>query len=63
MKTHNSIILKFWIESDINTLCDWTQVSLIFSASQVVLESIVKIGSNECQYGSCIKSISDKDSR
>jgi len=28
IKTHKLIILRFWVESDINVLCSWVQVSL-----------------------------------
>ena len=29
IKTHKLIVLRFWVESDINVLCDWTQVLLV----------------------------------
>jgi len=29
MKTHKHIILRFWVKSVVNALCDWTQVSLV----------------------------------
>ena len=32
-KTHKFIILKFWIESDVNDLCGWTQVPLVLYLS------------------------------
>jgi len=28
-KTHKSIALKFWVESGVNVLCGWSQVSLV----------------------------------
>jgi len=28
IKTHKSIALRFWVESGVNALCGWTQVSL-----------------------------------
>jgi len=32
IKTHKSIILKFWIESGVNVWCDWAQVILYLSS-------------------------------
>jgi len=29
IKIHKLVILKFWIESDVNVLCSWAQVSLV----------------------------------
>jgi len=29
IKTHKLIILRFWVESGVNALCGWTQVSLV----------------------------------
>jgi len=31
IKTHKSTTLKFWVGSDVNALCGWTQVSLVLS--------------------------------
>jgi len=28
-KTHKPIALRFWVESDVNVLCGWVQVSLV----------------------------------
>jgi len=28
-KTHKPIALRFWVESGVNALCGWTQVSLV----------------------------------
>jgi len=33
IKAHKLIILKFWIESDVNILYNWTQVSLMLYLS------------------------------
>jgi len=30
IKTHKSIVLRFWVESGVNALCGWAQVSLMF---------------------------------
>jgi len=38
IKIHKSIGLRFWIESGVNVLCDWTQVSLVlylFNETQI----------------------------
>jgi len=37
IKTHRSIVLKFWIENDVNFLCGWTQVSLVLYLSDKTL--------------------------
>ena len=29
IKTHKPIALRFWVESGVNTLCGWAQVSLV----------------------------------
>jgi len=29
MKIHKSIVLRFWVESGVNVLCGWAQVSLV----------------------------------
>jgi len=29
IKTHKPIVLRFWVESGVNALCGWTQVSLV----------------------------------
>jgi len=29
IKTHKPIVLRFWVESSVNVLCGWTQVSLV----------------------------------
>jgi len=29
IKTHKPIVLRCWVESGINTLCGWTQFSLV----------------------------------
>jgi len=29
MKTHKLIVLRFWVESCVNALCGWAQVSLV----------------------------------
>ena len=29
IKTHKLIALRFWVESGVNALCGWTQVSLV----------------------------------
>jgi len=33
IKTHKSIILRFWVESGVNALCGWAQVSLMLVLS------------------------------
>ena len=30
IKIHKLIVLRFWVESDVNTLYGWTQISLVF---------------------------------
>ena len=30
IKTHKRIALRFWVESGVNVLCSWAQVSLVF---------------------------------
>ena len=30
IKTHKPIALRFWVESGVNALCGWAQVSLVF---------------------------------
>jgi len=30
IKTHKFIVLRFWVENDVNVLCGWTQVSLLY---------------------------------
>ena len=29
IKAHKPIALRFWVESDVNALCGWAQVSLV----------------------------------
>ena len=29
IKTHKLIVLRFWVESGVNALCGWAQVSLV----------------------------------
>jgi len=29
IKTHKPIALRFWVESDVNSLCGWAQISLV----------------------------------
>jgi len=29
-KIHKPIVLRFWVENDVNVLCGWVQVSLMF---------------------------------
>ena len=38
IKTHTLIILRFWVKSGVNILCDWTQISLV-----LYLPSITRI--------------------
>jgi len=33
IKTHKLIALRFWVESGVNALCGWAQVSLVFVLS------------------------------
>jgi len=33
IKTHKPIVLRFWVESSVNVLCGWTQVSLVLYLS------------------------------
>jgi len=37
IKTHKPIALRFWIESDVNTLCGWAQVSLVLFSPVIPL--------------------------
>jgi len=30
IKTHKPIALRFWVESGVNALCGWAQISLVF---------------------------------
>jgi len=40
IKTHKSIALRFWVESDVNALCDWAQISLVKIDSHVQTSTI-----------------------
>jgi len=31
IKTHKPIVLRFWVESGVNNLCNWAKVLLIIS--------------------------------
>jgi len=33
INTHQLIVMRFWVKSDVNTLYDWTQVSLVLHLS------------------------------
>jgi len=36
IKTYKPIVLKFWVESGVNVLCGWIQISMVFVLSSEI---------------------------